>query len=99
MDGGWRVVVHPQVGKFLAGKFDDDTVSLIATRPRLMVSHLWSVKRNGMRIPAKWNKLQALVDRMVATPKPKTDLVPIKDDSSQDDGSEAGISRDQGINH
>jgi len=52
--------LHDALGQVLTA----DEVSRMASRPRLMLSHLWSTKRRGAKVPAQYAPLQALVNGM-----------------------------------
>ena len=68
----------------VAGKegFNADSIALVASRPRLMLSHLWAVKRDSTSVPTRFSALGALVNSMMAKPKPRVDD---NDDESADD--------------
>ena len=65
----WERQLQTFLAEVPGAKFSADEISLVARRPRLMLSHLWNAKRDEADVPKKFAQLKALVDAMDAQPR------------------------------
>ena len=69
----WEEQVEGFLQKTTQRVWEKDTVTLVADRPRHMLSHLWQAKRDSLTIPKAFVALSGIINAMNVPPKPKTD--------------------------
>lgn len=85
----WERQLHSfLVSAGVEGAFSEDELALVARRPRLMLSHLWNLKRNGGSTPQKYQQLGSLVQAMNTRERKTHEEAHTQDDLLYDDSGE-----------
>ena len=76
--------------------FTADEISLVGSRLRLMLSHLWKAKRSSNKPGRRFEQLQGLIDAMAVSPSVSTtagsaDKPESVDDDCGSDGSDVEV--------
>ena len=88
----WEKQVGHVMSSTSTGKdWSRDDVSLVASRPRLMLSHLWRAKRDSLKMPRRFGQLQALVDAMNVRPRQMNEVSDDNDDDEDDDEDDNSV--------